>query len=32
MSSGMVLASGCSVADQILETIEFAVRAVDIWV
>ncbi|MFQ5807964.1 MAG: hypothetical protein ACE5I3_16080 [Phycisphaerae bacterium] len=32
LSSGTVLASGCDVADQVLATIGFAFRIVDIWV
>lgn len=32
LSSGMVLATGCDVTDQVLATIEFAFRIVDIWV
>ena len=32
LSSGMALASGCSVADQVLATIQAAFRIVDIWV
>ena len=32
LSSGTVFASGCDVADQILATIEFAFRIVDVWV
>ena len=31
LSSGMVLASGCSMADQVLATIELAFRIVDLW-
>jgi hypothetical protein len=32
LSSGLVLANGCDVTDQILATIGFAFRIVDIWV
>jgi hypothetical protein len=32
LASGLLLASGCSVADQVLATIEFAFRIVDVWV
>ena len=32
LSSAMVLASGCSVVDEILATIDFALRIADIWV
>lgn len=33
LSSGLVLATGCDdVTDQILATIEFALRILDIWV
>ncbi len=32
LSSGMVLASGCDMADQVLATIAAAFRIVDIWV
>jgi hypothetical protein len=32
LAGGTALASGCSVADQVLATIEFALRIVDIWV
>ena len=32
VSSGMLLASGCSVADQVLSTIGLAFRIVDVWV
>ena len=32
LSSGALLASGCSVTDQILSTIRFAFGIVDIWV
>lgn len=32
LSSGMLLASGCDVADQVLATIAAAFRIVDIWV
>jgi hypothetical protein len=32
LSSGMLLAGGCDVADQILSTIGLAFRIVDVWV
>jgi hypothetical protein len=32
LSSGVVLASGCSLADQILSTVGLAFRIVDVWV
>jgi hypothetical protein len=32
LSSGTVFASGCDVADQVLATIELALRIVDVWV
>ena len=32
MSSGTLLASACDAADQVLATIEFALRITDIWV
>jgi hypothetical protein len=32
LSSGLVLASGCDVADQVLATVAAALRIVDIWV
>jgi len=32
LSSGVVLAGGCGVADQILATIGLAFRIVDVWV
>ena len=31
LASGALLASGCNVTDQILETIRFAFGIVDIW-
>jgi len=31
-SGGLVLATGCDVADEVLATIEAALRIVDIWV
>jgi hypothetical protein len=32
LSSGMLLASGCDVADQVVATIQFAFRIIDVWV
>lgn len=31
LSAGMVLQTGCSLADQILQTIFFAFNIVDVW-